>query len=115
MSSKTYLRATLTFFEPSLRGGLLDEIAYSYRPLMNLVGEQRTSCHFERIGPGGGVMALGVPYEVLIKLTMRNSIEEHYGKSIHEFFPTDRDLTLTVIPERVVAEGKVIGIVEGAS
>lgn len=115
MSSKIYLKATLTFLEPSLQGGLLDDIAYSHRPLMNLVGEQRTSCHFERIGPGRGVMVLGVPYEVLIKLTMRDSIEEHYGKSIYELFPTDRDLTLTVVPERVVAEGKVIGIVEGAN
>jgi hypothetical protein len=111
MSSKSYLKASIKFFDSSLDGGGLAKIARSYRPLLKLNDEYLTSCFFEKIGDGFGTMKLDTSYEVLISLHMRKQMEEFIGKLIHEILPVGRDLEI-VTADRTVAKGKVEGILE---
>jgi hypothetical protein len=112
MSSKSYLKASIKFLDPSLDGASLAEIARSYRPLLKLHGEYLTSCFFEKIGDGTGTMKLDTPYEVLISLHMRKQMEEFIGKSIQEILPVGRDLEIVTTIDRTVAKGRAEGILE---
>lgn len=84
MSSETYLKASVTFLNPTLDGANLGEVARSYRPLLRVEGDQLTSCSFEKIGDGASAMKLHTPYAVLISLHLRRQIEEFFDKSIRE-------------------------------
>lgn len=111
MSSKTYLKASVKFLDPSLDGANLAEVARFYRPLLKVSGDEMTSCFFEKIGDGVGVMKLDTFYEVLISLHMRTYIEQAIGRSIWEAFPVGRELEIVTI-HRTVAVGAVEGIIE---
>lgn len=111
MSSKTYLKASVKFLDPSLDGANLAEVARFYRPLLKVDGDKLTSCFFEKIGDGIGAMKLNTVYEVLISLHMRDYIEQAIGKSVSETFPVGMTLEIVTI-QRTVATGTVEGIVE---
>lgn len=111
MSSKCYLKASIKFIDPSLDGGSLAEIAKFYRPLLKLYDEHMTSCFFEKIGDGVGMMSLDATYGVLISLHMREQIEDFIGKPIQEILPIGRTLEIVTL-DRTVARGVVDGIVE---
>jgi hypothetical protein len=111
MSSKCYLRASITFLDTSLAGASVAEVARSYRPLLKLNDGNSTSCIFARIGDGLGTLTLDTPYEVLIDLRLHRQIEQFYGMPIHEILPIGKDLEI-VTTDRVVARGRAEEILE---
>lgn len=115
MPSRTILRARVEFLDPTVDGQSISQVTEFYRPLMDVHGDELTSCFFEKIGDGEGVIKLGVLYEVLIRLSMRPQIEQYYGKPMKELFPPGRPLKLIAVPDIVLGRGVVAEVIEVGS
>ena len=108
MSSKT-LRASIQFVDPSLEGKDLSEIARHYQPHLRVQDDYLTSCFFERIGEGEGVMKLGLPYLTDIHLRFAEEWEALLGIAIEDVFFDGRRIELVAV-NKVVASGVSMGV-----
>ncbi|NML42330.1 hypothetical protein HHL11_01120 [Ramlibacter sp. G-1-2-2] len=104
------LKAVVSFQDPTLAGRALDQVARSYRPLLDVRPGEWMSCRFERIGSGAGGLKLYHPYDVLIRLEQLDELQRFHHKDIWQLFAIGRALTMMVMPDRVVATGTVKGL-----